>query len=135
MFGADLSQLLALGPTKISVLLLYRRIFGARGRRFNLVSMTLIVLVIMWTVAFFFTNTFQYYPVHTQWAQNPMDMRPSMELTRMFLSQSYADVALDIMIVSLPIPLSRYFLRKSSLGTQKVDGLQFGSYKWIFRER
>lgn len=119
MYGADLSQLLALGPTKLSVLFLYRRIFGTSGRRFNLVSMTLIILVIAWTITFFLTNTFQYYPVHTQWAQDPREMRPAMDLTKMFLSQSYADVALDILIISIPIPLSMSIPCEGKLNTDQ----------------
>ncbi|KAL7621384.1 hypothetical protein AAE478_008706 [Parahypoxylon ruwenzoriense] len=105
MYGIDLTQLLAIGPTKLSVLLFYRRIFEIEGRRFKILSMSLIVLVIVWTTAFFLTNALQCYPVETFWAQNPKDQRPIMKTTRMFLSQSYADVALDVVIISLPVPL------------------------------
>ncbi|PVI00589.1 hypothetical protein DM02DRAFT_655335 [Periconia macrospinosa] len=115
MFAVDLSQLLTIGPTKLSVLFLYRRLFGIEGTKFKFIFASLIIAVIMWIVAFFLTNTLQYFPVHTQWAQNPADMRPSMELTKMFLSQSYADVALDVIIICLPIP----FVRKLQTNIQK----------------
>ncbi|OTA92757.1 hypothetical protein M434DRAFT_31514 [Hypoxylon sp. CO27-5] len=103
-YGIDLAQLLALGPTKASVLLLYRRIFGVDGRRFNIISMTLIAVVIAWTITFFFTNAFQYTPVDSMWT--PKAHLTFKHSTRMFLAQSYFDVALDVTIISLPIPLS-----------------------------
>ncbi|KAF2846521.1 hypothetical protein T440DRAFT_510834 [Plenodomus tracheiphilus IPT5] len=106
MYGADLTQLWALGPTKLSVLFLYRRIFGVMGRKFNAISMSLVVLVICWHIAFFFTNMFQYYPIRGMWAMNPKDAHSTMKSsTKMFLAQSYADVALDIVIITVPMPL------------------------------
>ncbi|KAI2768966.1 hypothetical protein F4815DRAFT_450808 [Daldinia loculata] len=105
-YGVDFAQLLALGPTKVSVLFLYRRIFGDDGRRFNIISMSLILIVIAWTIAFFFTNAFQYTPVYSMWASTPAEAHPTFkQSTKMFLAQSYADVALDTIIISLPVPL------------------------------
>ncbi|KAI0602835.1 hypothetical protein F4775DRAFT_530760 [Biscogniauxia sp. FL1348] len=105
-YGIDLSQLLALGPTKVSVLLLYRRIFGVDGRRFNVISMSLIIIVVAWTTAFFFTNAFQYTPVDDMWTKVPTEAHPTFaQSTQMFLAQSYADVALDVVIIMLPCPL------------------------------
>ncbi|OTA62302.1 hypothetical protein K449DRAFT_433958 [Hypoxylon sp. EC38] len=105
-YGIDLTQLLALGPTKASVLLLYRRIFGVDGRCFNIISVTLIAVVITWTITFFFTNAFQYTPVDSMWTQIPAKAHPTFEhSTSMFLAESYFDVALDVTIISLPIPL------------------------------
>jgi len=106
MYGADLTQLWALGPTKLSVLFFYRRIFGVCGRKFNATSMSLIVTVICWQIAFFFTNMFQYYPIHGMWAKNSKDAHAMLKApTQMFLAQSYADVALDVVIIAVPIPL------------------------------
>lgn len=109
MYGADLTQLWALGPTKLSVLFLYRRVFGISGRKFNAVSMSFIVIVICWHIAFFFTNMFQYYPIRGMWAMNPKEAHATMKSpTKMFLAQSYADVALDVVIIAVPIPLSKF---------------------------
>ncbi|KAI0183597.1 hypothetical protein EV127DRAFT_474986 [Xylaria flabelliformis] len=105
VFAVDISQLTALGPTKLSVLLLYRRIFGVHGRRFNIISKALITLTIAWTIAFLFTNIFQYEPVSGYWSKEPQNRVATQELTRMYLSQSYADVSLDVAIISLPVPL------------------------------
>ncbi|KAI3323799.1 hypothetical protein HD806DRAFT_495628 [Xylariaceae sp. AK1471] len=99
------SQILAIGLTKLSVLLFYRRIFSIRDRRFNIISFSLIVLATLWTIAFFITNILESFPVYTEWARNPDDQRGNMDITTMFLSQCYTDVALDVLIIVLPIPL------------------------------
>jgi hypothetical protein len=110
-YGIDLAQLLALGPTKLSVLFLYRRIFrDSSGRIFNVVSLSLAALVAMWTIAFFLTNTFQYTPISSMWAV-PSQAHPTFsQSTQMYLAQSYADVALDVVIITIPIPISMSFL-------------------------
>lgn len=108
-YGICLCQLFTLGLTKISVILLYRRIFGVDGRRFNITSMALIVTVAVWMVVFFFTNAFQYTPFHSMWGRVTTQAHPTFSSsTSMFLAQSYADVALDAIIISLPIPLGMF---------------------------
>ncbi|KAI1387570.1 uncharacterized protein F4822DRAFT_406953 [Hypoxylon trugodes] len=102
----DLAQLLALGPTKVSVLLLYRRIFGIDKRRFNVISGLLITMVIAWTIVFFFTNAFQKTPVSEVWAEKPSENFGTFaNTTDMYLAQSYIDVVLDVLIITLPVPL------------------------------
>jgi hypothetical protein len=95
----------AIGPTKISVLLFYRRIFHVK-RSFRVISMTLIVLSAAWTIAFFFTSLLQFLPIDSWWLVPPNKEIPKLDLTKMYLAQSYADVALDVLIISLPISLS-----------------------------
>jgi hypothetical protein len=98
--------MLALGPAKISVLLLYRRIFGIEGRRFNIISMILIIFVTGWTITFFLTNAFQYTPVDDMWNKPPGKAHGTYKYgTRMFLAQAYAGVVLDVFILALPVPL------------------------------
>jgi hypothetical protein len=110
-YGIDLAQMTALGPTKISVLLLYRRIFGIKGRRFNTLSMLLLVVVTAWTITFFLTNTFQYTPVTDMWTKPPALAHDTYKYsTRMFLAQAYAGVALDALIIALPAPLGMFEL-------------------------
>jgi hypothetical protein len=69
--------------------------------------MTLIFIVICWFIAFLFTNMFQYYPIHGIWAINPKGAHAIKHQTTMYLAQSYADVALDVIIIAVPIPLSK----------------------------
>ena len=105
MYGNDLSQLPAIGLTKVSVLLFYRRIFLER-RRFNIISLVLIYIVLAWIVAFFFANMFQNDPINASWTKTALQRKKSIDQTTMYLAQSYADVALDVIIISLPIPIS-----------------------------
>ncbi|KAI1751648.1 hypothetical protein F4782DRAFT_531422 [Xylaria castorea] len=98
-------QMIALGPTKLAVLLLYRRIFGVDRRGFNLISMTLMGLVIAWTGAFLFTNIFTYTPIEDMWTKPPGKAHATFEHpTAMYNSQCFADMVLDIFIIVLPLP-------------------------------
>ncbi|KAI0971398.1 hypothetical protein F4678DRAFT_432748 [Xylaria arbuscula] len=106
-FITNAIQILALGPTKLAVLLFYRRIFSAERRGFNIISMTLVVLVTMWTVAFFFTNIFTYAPVSDIWTKPPGEAHHAFaHVTRMYNAQCFADTALDAIIIMLPLPQS-----------------------------
>lgn len=51
LFSNQLTQLLAVGPTKLSVLLFYRRIY--RGRSFSIITWSLMAVVIALTVVSF----------------------------------------------------------------------------------
>ena len=104
-YANTLSQMLALGPTKLSVLLFYRRIF--RGRSFDIASWSLIVLVVIWTVAFFITNLIVCLPIIPWDVPGAIVMAGGecMQATDMFLAQSYADFSLDFLILILPLPL------------------------------
>lgn len=100
-------QILALGPTKLAVLLFYRRIFSVERHCFNVISTALIVLVTVWTVAFFFTNIFTYTPVSDMWTKPPGEAHHTFShVTRMYNAQCFADMALDAIIITLPLPQS-----------------------------
>lgn len=100
-------QILALGPTKLAVLLFYRRIFGVERRGFNIISKVLMALVIVWTISFFFTNIFTYSPVSDMWTKPPGEAHPAFKhATRMYNAQCFADMTLDAIIITLPLPQS-----------------------------
>ena len=105
LYAGQLSQMLAIGPTKISMLLLYRRIF--RGSTFNIVTMVLIALAVGWTVAFFFSNMLECVPIHEAWRNAPgLGGNPHcVDAVPMYLTQVYSDVAIDVLIFVVPIPL------------------------------
>lgn len=46
------------------------------------------------------------FSVHTAWAQNPDEKRGTMDITAMFLSQPYQYMAVDALIMPLPVLLS-----------------------------
>jgi hypothetical protein len=106
-YAICLTQVTAIGPTKISVLFLYRRIFGIEGRRFNKISLALILSATAWTIIFFVLNTIQFIPINAGWTQPPLQVQHRFPKgnTDMFLAQSYVDAALDLFIILLPIPL------------------------------
>lgn len=110
LYAGQLSQMLAIGPTKISMLLLYRRIF--RGRAFDIITWTLIALVVGWTVAFFFSNMLECIPIHEAWRNAPgLGTNPHcVDAVPMYLAQVYSDVVIDALILVVPIPLGKPLL-------------------------
>lgn len=109
LYAGQLSQMLAIGPTKISMLLLYRRIF--RGKIFDFLTYTLIVLVTGWTISFLFANMLECLPISESWKNAPgLGTNPHcIKAVPMYLSQVYIDVVLDAMILVLPIPLGMLY--------------------------
>ncbi|KAH7325746.1 hypothetical protein B0I35DRAFT_117866 [Stachybotrys elegans] len=108
-YVTNVVQMTALGPTKLAVLLLYRRIFNidsrGDGRVFHAISMTLVAFVAIWTVAFFWTNVFNYTPISDQWTKPPSEANGTYEdVTTMYNAQCFADMTLDVFIIILPIP-------------------------------
>nr|A0A348HAY3.1 RecName: Full=Phomoidride biosynthesis cluster protein H [fungal sp. ATCC 74256]BBG28505.1 putative hypothetical protein [fungal sp. ATCC 74256] len=104
-FGNRLSQVLAIGPTKMSVLFFYRRIFGNSGRTiFDNASMVLMIICAAWTVAYFFGNLFHYMPIKMLWTVTA-DKLPAPN-KQLYLTQCYIDIATDALIISLPIPIT-----------------------------
>ncbi|ROW16865.1 hypothetical protein VPNG_01759 [Cytospora leucostoma] len=89
----------AVGLTKISVLLMYKRIFTTR--LFKTMVWILAVLVIVWTASFTFALIFSCTPIASQW-----DF--SIEFTcvdqvALMVTLMATDVATDVMILLLPI--------------------------------
>jgi hypothetical protein len=104
-----LTQVLSIGPTKLSVLLFYRRIFAKNGARwFDILSMVMIFVVTGWTISFFFANLFECTPIESLWTLKPSDKRHCIQQLKMFLAQAYADVVTDGIIICLPIPISEW---------------------------
>lgn len=105
-----LTQVLSIGPTKLSVLLFYRRIFANNGTRwFDVGSSIMICVVISWTLSFFFANLFECgLQMEQLWAVEPSVPKHCIQQLKMFLAQAYADVATDVLIICLPIPISKF---------------------------
>jgi hypothetical protein len=105
LYAGQLSQIFAIGPTKISVLLFYRRVF--RGTFFHIATCTLIALVSAWVIAFFFANLFECIPISEAFVNAPgMGGNPKcIDAIPMYLAQVYSDVIFDLLILIIPIPL------------------------------
>lgn len=106
MYANELTQLLSIGPTKLSVLLLYLRLFGRPSPTFTVIDISLIVITFIWTTSFFFANMFKCSPIYAELVPDPPETSTCIDETKMFLSQAYSDVVLDVLILSLPVPMS-----------------------------
>ena len=101
-FAQQLSTTLTFGLTKLSVLLFYKRVF--RGNTFNAAVWTMISIIGIWTVAFFFANLLQCYPISLNWEASGALISSCIKTNMMYLAQAWTDVLTDVMILSLPIP-------------------------------
>lgn len=102
--GFDLTQYLALGMTKLSIMFFYRRIF--RGRAFEILSWILVGLSILWTVAWFFLALFQCGGhVDYLWGFTKAYGPSCMSGGILLFTNVLTDVILDLSILILPIPL------------------------------
>ncbi|CAF9930843.1 hypothetical protein IMSHALPRED_008293 [Imshaugia aleurites] len=85
-----------------AVLLFYRRIF-TNGRVVYAIW-TMVILVNVWTVAFFCTNLLQCIPISVNWTGWGAAVDSCINTNTMFLAQAWSDVVTDVMILSLPLP-------------------------------
>ena len=101
-FIVNLLQFWALGSTKLSVLFFYRRIF--RGKAFNIISWTVIAMVLAWSTASFFWVLFQC-NLHFQllWSSAKIMAKNCLPAAPIEFFNSSVDVATDIVILSLPV--------------------------------
>ncbi|MCJ1277743.1 hypothetical protein MMC21_005557 [Puttea exsequens] len=95
---------LTIGLTKVSVILLYRRIFrGSSGNRiFNFTTWFLLGTCIVWTVAFLAACVFQCHPIDSNWLE--LSAGKCIDENMMYLGQAFSDSITDLMILLVPIP-------------------------------
>ena len=95
---------------KLSVLFLYRRIFGSgltRGKRvFNLLNWTLIVLVLLWTIIFSLTSFFMCGKHFSyMWSNWYLLQTHCLDILTQNTWGCILDVIGDVFILLLPLPL------------------------------
>lgn len=62
----------------------------------------------MWSVGYFFANLLECLPISQSWASAPGQGNPAcIDALPMYFSQVYSDVALDCMIIVVPIPFGK----------------------------
>lgn len=101
-FATQLTSTLTFGFTKLSVLLFYKRIF--KGTFVKPAVWTMISVVCVWTVAFFFANLFQCWPLWIDWTDFGSTEENCINTNVMYLAQAWSDVLTDIIILTLPLP-------------------------------
>lgn len=99
-------QVPALALIKVSILCFYRRIF--LGRAFNIASWALIGVAVLWGFAFFIARfTACGTSLAAQWSSFASLKGKCVNTFDIFIFLSAFDVALDLAILIIPIPLVR----------------------------
>lgn len=91
----------AIATSKFSVLLFYNRIFSIRSFRMALYAIG--TTVIMWWIAMQFTVIFECTPIDFTWT--PKGPGHCISLDKFFLGQAIPNIATDIVLLSIPIPM------------------------------
>ncbi|KAF6221518.1 hypothetical protein HO133_002374 [Letharia lupina] len=106
-YGFQTTEKLAFGLIKLSILFLWRRIFG-HVRAFNRASWVMIGIVTAWSLAFFFATVFQ---CGLDWSRNwaPIEIfltqcSNTLDMLSVFTA---TDIITDLMIIAMPIPMVR----------------------------
>ncbi|KAH7413886.1 hypothetical protein DE146DRAFT_750076 [Phaeosphaeria sp. MPI-PUGE-AT-0046c] len=110
--------ILSIGLIKLSVLLLYRRLFNV-SRIFNIYSAVLIALTVFWTVGFLAANIFQCgtYPA-AAWTSGKMLIKYCDDISMATTSRAITNAVMDLLIVVSPLPI--IWQMRMSL-TQKIQ--------------
>jgi hypothetical protein len=104
-YAFQMTEKFCFGLIKISLLLLWKRLFGS-SKRFRMLCWVMIGLTVAWTLAFFFTTLFQ---CGTRWSLNwaPIgvfltECIESLDVLTVF---SATDILSDLIIIAMPVPL------------------------------
>ena len=103
-FAFNLMQAIILGTIKLSVISFYRRIF--RGRTFDYYSKGMIIVVIAWSIAFFFSVLFEC-RTHFEYLWSTLLNLATHCTDEELFFKAYAisDVIVDGLILAMPIPI------------------------------
>ena len=115
-----MTSTLTFGLTKLSVLFLYKRwihptnvhkngilteparIF--RGALFLAIVWTMITIIVIWTVGFFFANMLQCYPISENWTGLGGTADTCIDENMMYIGQAFSDAITDLIVLVMPIP-------------------------------
>ncbi|PQE23630.1 integral membrane protein [Rutstroemia sp. NJR-2017a BVV2] len=102
-WAAQILSVLSLTFTKLSVVLLYRRIF--RGELFNKICSGLITIIGCWGISFFFATVFECFPIRDVWVTLYGQPRSCYNYLPMFFATAISNFIIDVMILATPMPL------------------------------
>ncbi|KAI0907487.1 hypothetical protein F4823DRAFT_602886 [Ustulina deusta] len=104
-YAFQTTEKIVFGLIKISILLLWDRLFGS-SKHFRTLCWVMIGITVAWTLAFFFTTVFQ---CGTRWSMNwsPIGIFLSqcIESLNVLTVFSATDILSDLIIICMPIPL------------------------------
>ena len=97
-FWTQFPYIWSISCIKLSILLLYRRIFTTP--KFRIAVNVVGVIVILWTIAFFFASVFQAWPISYNW--DPFQPATTIDEVTMYLALASSEMILDVIVLSLP---------------------------------
>ncbi|KAJ1715002.1 hypothetical protein AFGD_004086 [Aspergillus flavus] len=100
-FANEISYTLLIPSIKISILLLYRRIFSVRN--FRIASLITGGLVVSWCLAVFITVLLQCRPIALNW--NKTLEGTCIDPKQFFFGNAISNLLIDVVILALPIPM------------------------------
>lgn len=93
-----------LGIIKISILLIYRRLFTVKP--FKIASGVMMALVASWALSFTFAMVAQCSPPAYFWESFEVDYPGHcINVQQLYQGLAYSDLILDVLVLSLPIPM------------------------------
>lgn len=103
-------QVLQLGLVKLSFVFLFRRIFStSKFNSFGVVNTVMVVLIILWTVAFFFGFLFACRGNFAAWWISLKTFRTRCIAIKPFENGfALSDFIMDLIILLMPVPMVRY---------------------------
>ena len=64
----------------------------------------MITIIVVWTVAFFFANMLQCYPISENWTGLGGTADTCIDENMMYVGQAFSDAITDLIILAMPIP-------------------------------
>ena len=123
------------GLIKLSVLLLYRRLF--LGRIFGFYSLAMCILIVLWSFAFFFATAFQCGTRISAWWTSVKTIDQYCDKTAVLeLGFGISDVITDLMVLMIPLPII-WKLHMSNSNKAALSGiflLGFLYVKWTTQQ-
>ena len=105
-FASYLVMSLTFGFIKLSVLLLYRRLFVIVGSLFKFYSLAMCGVIALWCLSFFFAFAFQCGTDITNWWTSVATVEAYCDNTSaIIVAFGISDVVTDIMILITPLPI------------------------------
>ncbi|KAL8845237.1 MAG: hypothetical protein Q9176_000405 [Flavoplaca citrina] len=101
-FIVMLTQVPALGFTRLSVLFFYRRIF--QGPWIHNTVWFMIGINFLWTIGFFFSNLLQCYPISVNWSGFGYAEGKCIDVNLFSKIQTFTDIGMNVFIIALPLP-------------------------------
>ncbi|KAM5454668.1 hypothetical protein MaudCBS49596_001965 [Microsporum audouinii] len=102
-FALQMLYRVTINMTKLSILLLYRKIFDTERFRFKLICDILFIYIILYTIATFLVTIFQCDPIPKAWSRAIPGS--CINLTAFWYANAALHTLTDVMILILPMPV------------------------------